>query len=164
MKKIWAKWKPYILSILLALAVGGLASFLTRGEMKLYESGIIRKPPLSPPGWLFGVVWTILYVLMGISAATVYVRRQENPPLATDALTVYGVSLAVNFAWTILFFKCRAFLFAFLWLLLLWGLICAVIVLFKKLRPAAGYLQIPYLLWVTFAGYLNFAVWLLNRA
>ena len=158
---MWNKIKPYVISIAIALGVGGLSAWLTRGSMDIYER--INMPPLSPPGWLFPVVWSILFTLMGISSARVYVvGKRENIDVST-ALKVYAIQLAVNFLWSIIFFNLEAFLFAFIWLLLLWVLIIVIIKLFYDVSPVAGLLQIPYLLWVTFAAYLNFMIFVLNR-
>ena len=156
------KIKPYIVSILIALAVGGLSAFLTRNSMDVY--GTVTVPPFAPPAWLFPVVWTVLYILMGISAAMIYTDPVANKGEKEKGLTVYAASLAVNFFWSIIFFRVRAFLAAFLWLLLLLGLILKTIWNYKKINPIAAYLQIPYAAWVTIAGYLNLGIWLLNRA
>ncbi len=158
---MWKKIKPYVISIALALAVGGLAAFITRNDMDLYSEIVL--PPLAPPSILFPIVWSILYVLMGISAAMVYLRSDSSPTAVRDALSVYGINLVLNFMWSILFFKFRVFLFAFFWLLALLAVIIKMIMDFKKIKPIAGYLQIPYAVWVAFAGYLNFAIWWLNR-
>ena len=158
---MWKKIKPYVISIALALAVGGLAAFITRNDMDLYSEIVL--PPLAPPSILFPIVWSILYVLMGISAAMVYLRSDSAPTAVHDALSVYGINLVLNFMWSILFFKFRVFLFAFFWLLALLAVIIKMIMDFKKIKPIAGYLQIPYAIWVAFAGYLNFAIWWLNR-
>lgn len=158
---MWKKIKPYVISIAIALAVGGLAAFLTRNDMDLYKEIVL--PPLAPPSILFPIVWSILYVLMGISAAMIYLRKNEAPNAVRDALSVYGINLVLNFMWSIIFFKFRAFLLAFLWLIALLAVIIKMILDFKKIKPIAGYLQIPYAVWVAFAGYLNFAIWLLNR-
>ncbi len=158
---MWKKVKPYVISILIALAVGGLAAFLTRNSMDIYKE--IELPPLAPPSILFPIVWSVLYVLMGISAAMVYGRKKSEPILVKDALSIYGINLVVNFMWSIIFFNFRRFLFAFIWLLFLLFIIIRMIIDFRKIRPAAGYLQIPYAVWVAFAGYLNFGIWWLNR-
>ena len=158
---MWKKAKPYIISIAIALAVGGLAAFLTRNDMDLYKEIVL--PPLAPPSILFPIVWSILYVLMGIGAAMIYLRKDEAPNAVRDALSVYGINLVLNFMWSIIFFKFRAFLLAFVWLISLLAVIIKMIFDFKKIKPIAGYLQIPYAVWVTFAGYLNFAIWWLNR-
>ena len=156
MKKI----KPYILSILIALGVGGLSAFLTRNSMDLY-SDIIR-PPLSPPSILFPIVWTILFILMGISAAMIYTNETAPEYQKKSALYTYAISLIVNFFWSIIFFNMRSFLFAFVWLILLLYLIIKTIIKYKKIEPVAAYLQIPYAIWVTFAGYLTLAIFILN--
>ena len=158
---MWKKIKPYVISILIALAVGGLAAFLTRNSMDIYKELIL--PPLAPPSILFPIVWTILYVLMGVGAAMIYGRRKSEPIAVQDALSIYGINLVVNFMWSIIFFNFRRFLFAFIWLILLFAIIIKMIFDFKKIRPVAAYLQIPYAVWVAFAGYLNFAIWWLNR-
>ncbi len=155
------KLKPYIISVVIALAVGGLSAVVTSNSMDIYSE--INRPALSPPSILFPIVWTILFTLMGISAALVFSFRDTKPTDVTRALTVYGINLAVNFLWSIFFFNMQAYLFSFIWLLLLWVVIAAMIVLFKRVSPLAAYLQIPYLLWVTFAGYLNLSIYLLNR-
>ncbi len=155
------KLKTYLISIGIAVAVGGLSALLTRGSMDLYED--IIRPPLSPPSWLFPVVWTILFILMGISAAMIYLDRGAPMPQKKSALYTYALSLIVNFFWSIIFFNMRAYLFAFIWLLLLLYLIVRTIMKYYKINPLASYLQIPYLIWVTFAGYLTFAIWILNK-
>lgn len=153
--------KSYVVSILIALVTGGLSALLTSGNMDLYST--IITPPLAPPSILFPIVWTILYILMGISAAMIY--NTETAPLSQrkSALYTYGISLLFNFFWSIIFFNNRQFLFAFIWLLALLFLIVRTIMKYYKINPVAAYLQIPYLLWVTFAGYLNFAIWVLNK-
>lgn len=154
------KTKNYIVSIVIALAVGGVSALLTSGNMDLYSE--ITKPPLAPPSILFPIVWTLLYVLMGVSAALVYNEKEAQPDEVKSALTVYGINLFLNFFWSIIFFNMRAFLFSFIWLVALWIVILIMIIKFYKIKPIAGILQIPYLLWVTFAGYLNLAIFLLN--
>ncbi len=158
---MWKKQiKTYVIAILIPLAVGGLAAFLTRNNMDLYEQ--INKPPLSPPAIVFPIVWTILYILMGVSSARVWLKRGRNPEAAVDGLFTYGIQLFFNFFWSLFFFNLREFFFAFLWLLILWGLILRMILLFRKVDGLAAILQIPYLIWVTFAGYLNFMIYLSN--
>lgn len=122
----------------------------------------LDQPPLSPPGWLFPVVWTILYLLMGIAAGLVAVSDAKGTYIDT-ALIVYYLQLAVNFFWPIFFFRLEWLLFSFFWLVLLWLLILLTIKLFYRVSKPAAYLMIPYLLWVTFAGYLNLSIYLLNE-
>lgn len=119
---------------------------------------MLQKPTFAPPGFLFPVVWTILYVLMGIAS---YLVLTSGKPTG-NALIVYGIQLVFNFFWSILFFNLGLCMFAFLWLVLLWLLILLTTVLFYQILKPAGYLMIPYLLWVTFAGYLNLGIYLLN--
>lgn len=152
------KLKPLIYSLLITLGVGALSGFLTRESMQQYQG--LNKPPLSPPSFLFPIVWTILYILMAVSAFQVY---ESDKDCRKPALTVYGIQLAVNFIWPIIFFNLHAYLFAFIWLILLWALVLAMILLFYRCSHCAAYLQIPYLLWITFAAYLNYSVWMLNR-
>ncbi len=156
---MWKKIKPYVISIALALGVGGLSALLTAGNMDLYSE--IVRPPLAPPPWLFPVVWTILYILMGISSAMIFTSDASKRDI-NNSLTVYGINLFLNFFWSIIFFNMRAYLFAFIWLIALWVTILLMIIKFVKIKPVAGYLQIPYLLWVTFAGYLTLAIYILN--
>ncbi len=158
---MWKKIKPYVISVLIALLVGGISAFLTKDNMNIYKD--IVRPPLSPPMKLFPIVWSVLFVLMGISSAMVYKSKEADRTDVKNALTLYGIQLFVNFLWSIIFFNMRAYLFAFIWLVLLWVLIIAMIFKFKKISTAAALLQIPYLLWVTFAGYLTFAIYLLNK-
>lgn len=155
------KIRPYAASVVIALAVGGLSALLTAGSMDLYSQ--IVQPPLAPPSFLFPVVWTVLFILMGISAAMIYLEKDNMPKEVTKALIIYAINLFLNFFWSIIFFNMRAFLLAFIWLVLLWVTILIMIIKFYRIKPIAGLLQIPYLLWVTFAGYLTFAIYLLNR-
>lgn len=154
-----SKIKPYAVSILLTLAVGGLSGFLTSMGMDSFDA--LTKPPLTPPSFLFPIVWTVLFILMGVGAARIFMT---DPTAARNrALIVYVVQLAVNFLWSIIFFNLQAYGFAFFWLILLWVLILTMIYLFCKIDKPAALIQIPYAIWVTFAGYLNLMIWLLNR-
>lgn len=150
------QWKKLILCLALPLGVGGLSALLTRDAMG--DFGALNQPPLSPPGWLFPVVWTVLYILMGLSSYLVLTSGKAS----LQALEVYGAQLAVNFFWSIIFFNLGWYLFSFLWLILLLALITAAILLFCRASRAAAYLLVPYLLWVAFAGYLNLFIYLLN--
>lgn len=150
------QWKNLITCLAIPLAVGSLSALLTQNSMETFNS--ITKPSLAPPGWLFPVVWTILYILMGIASYLVLTSGKPN----TYALTVYGIQLVFNFFWSIIFFNLELYLFAFIWLVLLWLLILKTTLLFYQISKPAGYLMVPYLLWVTFAGYLNLSIYLLN--
>lgn len=147
------------ISILLPIAVGVVSSYLTRDAQIMFS--VINKPPLSPPGWLFPVVWTILYVLMGIASYIIYQQGKDREDVKT-ALSFYIVQLAFNFFWTIIFFNYESYLFAFIWLIVLWNLVLITIIKFNKISRVASYLMIPYLIWVTFAGYLNLGIYMLN--
>ena len=152
------KYKPYLKSIALPLAVGAVSAIFTMKGMPYYD--MQEKPFFTPPDFIFPIVWTILYILMRISAARI---KQSSDPKKYQALKTYWLQLAVNFFWSVLFFGLHQYFLAFLWLLLLWALVLAMILIFRKVDPLAAYLQIPYLLWLTFAAYLNFGVWFLNR-
>ena len=152
------KFKNYAVSILIALGVGALASALTMGSMDLYETAVT--PALSPPAIVFPIVWTVLYILMGISAALIYASVD---PDRWTSLTVYALQLAVNFVWPLLFFGAQKYFAAFVCLVILFLLVVIMILRFYKINKTAAYLQIPYVLWLLFAGYLNVGVWLLNR-
>lgn len=156
------KGKWILLAICIAIPlvlVGGGSALLTRESMALFET--INQPPLSPPGWLFPVVWTILYTLMGIAS---YKYITAMPPMTTapKGLIFYLAQLGFNFFWSIWFFNLQAYGFAFVWLVVLWGLILATMIQFYRVSKPAAYLLIPYFLWVTFAGYLNLAIALIN--
>ncbi len=153
------KWKSYIFWILLAEGVGLLAGLLTRDATAIYAN-TIQKPPLSPPAIVFPIVWTILYALMGIGAARVTTSPNQKPD--DFALNLFIIQLIVNFFWSFFFFNAQAFGFAAVWLILLWVLVLLMIIAFWKVDRLAAWLQIPYLIWLTFAAYLNIAVYLLN--
>lgn len=152
--------KLLIKSIALPLLVGAAAGLLTRNAMRDFD--VLIKPPLPPPGWLFPVVWTILYTLMGISAYLIK-TADADAEVKSDALMIYNYQLIVNFLWSIFFFNFEWRLFSFFWILLLWVLIILMIRQFDKISKTAAYINLPYLLWVTFAAYLNFGIWWLNR-
>lgn len=150
--------KTYVISALIPLAVGGLSAFLSRSGMADYK--LLRKPPFSPPGYLFPVVWTILFLFMGISSAIIYCSDSSSKD---RALKTYVTQLAVNFFWSIFFFAFGWRLFSFFWILLLLVLVVSMIRQFGSIQILAGKLQIPYLIWLLFAAYLNLGVWFLNR-
>lgn len=151
--------KTYVLWIAICEAVGFLAGILTRQGTKIYAQTAI-KPPLTPPGWLFPVVWVVLYALMGIGAA----RITLTPSSAgrSRGLNLMVTQLVVNFFWPLLCFNAGVYGFALLWLLLLWGSVLWMILVWRKVETLAAWLQIPYLLWLSFAVYLNAGVWYLN--
>ena len=151
-------WKPLIVCLLIPLAGGGLSAVFSESG-KVYAT--FQKPPLSPPGWVFPVIWSILFLLMGLASYFVYTSSGDRGKISA-ALSVYAVQLAIALIWPVPFFRMRLYLFAFLLLLTLLVMIVITAVLFFRISKKAGYLLIPYLVWVTFAGYLNFGVFLLN--
>ena len=157
---MWQKVKIYGISIAIPLAVGGLAAFLTRNSIGIYEE--IYQPFLAPPSWVFPVVWTVLYVLMGVSSAMIYGDTMASTDDKKHALRLYGINLVVNFLWSIIFFNLGAFFAAFLWLMLLIFVIMRMTVSFYKIKPIAAYLEVPYVIWCCFATYLTASIWLMN--
>lgn len=151
-------WKKLIVCLIIPLAIGGLATLFS-GGMSSYQ--ITNQPPLSPPGWVFPIVWTLLYLLMGYASYRVLTSGADKEQIQ-KALRLYGVQLALNFLWPIIFFGFDAYLPAFMVLIGLWVLIFLTLQAFSKIDETAGNLLLPYLLWVTFAGYLNLGVYLLN--
>ena len=152
-------WKTYALWIVGTELVGALSGFLTREGTKLYSASIV-KPPLSPPAIVFPVAWALLYALMAIGAARVYLTKLTAA--RSRSLRIYLIQLAFNFLWSIIFFNLQAFGMAFVWLAALWALILMMLLAFRGVDRRASALQYPYLLWVLFAGYLNLGVWMLN--
>lgn len=157
MKKI--NWKRYLLWIAAVEAVGALSGLLTRRGMELFRQ-TANQPPLTPPQWVFPVAWAVLYALMGIGAARVAAHpdgRNRN-----TALNLFVAQLIINFFWSLFFFNTEAYGFAFIWLAVLWVLVAAMIFSFQRVDSAAAWMQVPYLIWLTFAAYLNLGVWLMN--
>ena len=152
-------WKSYAAWILFTEAVGAFAGALIREGVQYFEC-CVNKPPLTPPGAVFPVVWGILYALMGVSAARIYMAEESKA--RSGALRLYMAQLFFNFFWSIIFFMSRTYGAAFVWLTVLWVLIVRMLLAFRELEPWTARLQIPYLVWVFFAGYLNFGVWMLN--
>jgi len=143
-----------------AEVVGAISGFLSKDCIQAFQNSAVQ-PPLSPPGFLFPIVWTILYALMGIGAA-----RVSSTPASTArsrGLNLFIIQLAMNFLWTPVFFCLRAYGFAFIWLTALLGIVVWMTLEFRKTDPLAALLQMPYILWLCFAGYLNFGVWTLSN-
>ena len=152
-------WKTYIFWIALAEGVGLLAGFLIRDGVAWYTEFAV-KPPLNPPAIVFPIVWTILYALMGIGAARVSLTPES--PDRSRGLNLFVIQLTLNFLWSILFFNFRAYGASLALLLVLWVLIAAMILAFDRVDNPAAWLQVPYLVWVTFAVYLNWGVSVFN--
>lgn len=152
--------KPYYFRwILFTEAVGAVSGFLSREGSKIFNTSVAQ-PPLSPPGWVFPVVWGILYALMGIGAAKI--AAQPAGAVRSSGLNLFIVQLTINFFWSLIFFNAQAYGFALFWLFLLIVVVIAMIAVFWKTDRLAALLQLPYLLWLLFAAYLNYGVWRLN--
>lgn len=151
-------WGALLFFLLFPLLVGAIAGFLIREQLPIYQS--IQKPPFAPPSILFPIIWTILYLLMGYSAYLVFQSQSTN---RQAALSVFFLQLLCNFFWPLIFFNLQAYLTAFLWLVTLFLLVLYLSILFCEISVKASLLLLPYLLWLLFAGYLNFGVYLLNR-
>ena len=153
-------FKKLVVSLLIPLAVGGLSALITGGDMDIY--GKIKQPPLAPPSIVFPIAWSILYTLMGISLYLVWTKDRTYANKKC-AYVIFGIQLALNFIWSPIFFSARQYLLAFVVLICLWIFAIIMTVLFYKISKPAGLLQIPYILWLTFAGYLNLGIYLLNK-
>ena len=145
------KRSPLLVSLLISLGTGVIAGFLTFGSMAQYQE--MYHPPRAPPGWVFPVVWLFLYTLMGIASYRIYLK---NPK--AEALKLYLIQLAVNFFWPVFFFNLGWQVFAAVWLLVLWYLVFVMIKEFARIDEGAARLMIPYLVWLTFAAYLNIVI------
>ena len=148
------KKRTFIISLIIPLLVGAISAFITNNQMETYSN--LNTPLLAPPGWLFPIVWTLLYILMGISIYISHDPKREN------ALIVYSFQLFINFCWPLFFFNLHNY---FLSLMILIALILTVIymlIIFKKINPKSFYLNIPYILWLFFALYLNFMIFINN--
>ena len=145
--------------ILIPITVGSIASVITKDSMSSFL--LMKQPPFSPPAWIFPTVWTVLYLLMGIASYLV-MQAKVDKKQKEKAILLYEYQLLVNFLWPTFFFHFEWYLFSFLWLILIWVLVVLMIVSFWKIDKRAAVLNIPYLIWLTFAGYLNLAIWWLN--
>jgi len=149
------QWKALAISLAVSLGTGFLSSLLTPNIREEYAQ--LYQPPLAPPGWVFPVVWTVLFLLMGLAAFVVY-DSNASAEEKKQALILYGVQLFFNLGWSVLFFRLNAYLPAFLWLIILWFLVFMLVKRFGAIDELAGKLLIPYLLWLTFAAYLNLSI------
>ncbi len=156
MRKV--NWFQLFAIVFITELVGVLGSLLSGNTGQIYTS--FMKPPLSPPGWLFGVIWPVLYLLMGIAAYIIYQTPQT--PERKKAITLYWVQLFVNFLWPIIFFRFEWYWISVVVILLLDVLVLITTIWFYKINKVGGYLMIPYLLWIFFATYLNIGIALLN--
>lgn len=156
MKKV--NWSKLLTIVFFTELIGVLGSILSGNTSQSYASFI--KPPLSPPGWLFGIIWPVLYLLMGIAAYLIYQAPQT--PMRKRAITFYWVQLFVNFLWPIVFFRFEWYWVSVAVIVLLDVLVFITTILFYKIKKPAGYLMIPYLVWILFATYLNIGIAILN--
>ena len=151
--------KALLVCILIPVMVGYLSSRLTMDTFEVYQQ--LQKPSFSPPAWIFGPVWTILYILMGIASYRIYMYGINRRDVKV-ALLVYFIQLGFNFLWSIVFFRWQFRGLAYIIILILAALILLTIDKFYKIDRKAGILMVPYLLWVVFASLLNLSIWLLN--
>ncbi len=151
-------WKTFLIAIAIPLAVGGLSTLLSGGMKDYFD---LQQPPLSPPGWVFPIVWSILYVMMGYASYRIYTSGASEHSVRR-ALILYGIQLFLNFLWPIFFFGFHWYLAAFVLLLVLWGFVFWTMGTFSAIDKTAGYLLVPYLIWLSFAAYLNLGVVFLN--
>lgn len=152
-------WPALVTCIALPLMVGAVAGYATSRSVDTWYAGL-SKPPFNPPNAVFGPVWTLLYVLMGVTLFLL--RRSPSSQGRTRALTAFGVQLALNFTWSFLFFRFHLITAAFAEILVLWACILALIVFSARVKPVSAWLQLPYLLWVSFAAVLNGSIVALN--
>ena len=149
--------------IVMPLIIGVMSTFVTGNSMTTF--GNLNQPPLAPPAWLFPVAWTILYILMGVASYLIYKREakdENDAKLQKAEIIVYFVQLFFNYMWTILFFRLEMRWFAFGWLVVMWCMIIALITMCARNCKSAAWCLAPYLLWCTFAMYLNIMIAILN--
>lgn len=154
------KYLKLTLCILIPLAIGAVSGIATASSVDTWFL-TLHKPSFNPPNYLFGPVWTTLYILMGISFYLIL--QSSKGKLRTNAITIFCIQLLLNFWWSFLFFKFQLLSIAFVEIIFIWLSILTMIYYFKKINKVAAYLQIPYLLWVSFASVLNASIWWLNN-
>lgn len=148
-----------IIALLIPLLVGGISAALTMQGMSVY--GLMDKPPLSPPAWLFPIAWTILYLMMGLASYYIFVSDVDTR-IKAIALAIYGIQLAFNFMWSIIFFNWGRYSAAFIWIIVLLCIVVVCAMKFSNISRRAGCLLIPYILWLGFAAYLNMGAYVLS--
>ena len=152
--------KKLFISLLATLGIGFISSVFTLNARQIYQS--LMGPSFAPPGWIFGPVWTILYIFMGIAVYRIWIYKNDNP-MTSEPILIYLLQLLFNFIWCLLFFCLGLRGIAFIDIIVLWILIVVTMSVFKKIESIAFYLLIPYILWVSFASVLNYSVWVLNK-
>lgn len=155
-------WLKLIISLVLVSAVSYLGSLATINSIPTWYA-TLSKPSFQPPNWIFGPVWTILYLMIAVSLFLVWKNNKAKPTLKKKAYTIFSVQLFLNMLWSMIFFGAHEILSALVIVVLLWLAIIMNILAFYKISKSAGWLLVPYLLWVSFASILNFAVWMLNK-
>ncbi len=150
--------KKFLISLAIPLLAGGLSALITKNASGAYSD--FKNPPYSPPAWVFPVAWGILYVLMGISLYLVWNNSIQNDKQL--AYIFFGLQLFLNFIWSPIFFLTQNFILAFIVIIFMWIFSVCMAVSFYKISKPAGILQIPYLMWLCFAAYLNYGVYKLN--
>lgn len=164
MLKFWkinnrSNFTAFFIAVLIPVLIGAFSGYLSSGSAETYKN--LNQPSFAPPGWIFGPVWTTLYIFMGIASYRIFLLFRQNIS-SSKPLIFYSVQLIFNFLWTLIFFKFGLRGYAFAELLVLWILILITLILFYKKDKLSGSLLIPYILWVTFAGVLNYSVWIMN--
>ena len=154
-----SNWKPYVYAVIIVEAIGALSSWLTKDGMEVLDN--LPQSVFTPPDIVFPIVWAVLYALMGIGISRIWLLRSSDA--RSKGIWLFIIQLIFNFLWSIVFFNFRGFGFALIWLLVMWILIIVMIVEFFKVDKPAAWMQIPYVLWVTFAAYLNYVTWMYNR-
>lgn len=152
------KWKPLACSIAIPLALGLLVGFLTKDSMGIYEQ--LNKPAMALPGYVFQAIWLILFALLGIASYIIYV---SNSPEKEKALQLYGINILLIFVWPVIFFLFQSYYIAFLIEIILWGVAFTMVSMFTQISRLAGWVLLPYFIWVTYAAYLNFQILLLKH-
>ncbi len=151
-------YKMLLKNLSIPLITGIISAFLTRGGVRNFTE-TVNKPAYSPPDWLFPIVWTILYILMGIAA---YVVESNTEAKNNKGFVFYYLQLFFNFLWSFIFFNSQNYLVSFIWIIILLALIILTATEFYKINKIAAYLLVPYIIWVAFASVLNFSIYLLN--
>lgn len=153
-------FKKLAISCAISLGTGAVSALVSMPSIETFRNA--SKPPLTPPEWVFPIVWSVLFLLMGISSYLVYISRTSEREVRSASLMVYAAQLVLNFFYPIIFFNLSAYLLAFIWVLILLVTVAVMIRLFLRIGVLCGVLQIPYLLWVIFATYLTFGMFILN--
>lgn len=148
--------KKLVISVVLCLIAGVIGGLFTAESIPTWYAQL-QKPAFNPPNWVFGPVWTTLYVLMGVSFYLIWEKEKNKTPAV-----IFGVQLLFNVLWSILFFGLRSPFYAFIEIIALWMMIAATILAFHSIDKRASLLLVPYILWVSFAAFLNFSIWQLN--